>query len=141
MQLGYSIIDDRGIIMPEIQNCCNKPQKAEKFLKICLLTLLYDQKAHGYFLIEELESYGFRKDELSISTLYRNLRKMEAEKLVLSSWKKSEDGPRKRVYTITDEGKKSLEEYINFLKFRKSLMDKLINTYENKINDNNMEVK
>jgi len=125
--------------MPEIQNCCNKPQKAEKFLKICLLTLLYDQKAHGYFLIEELESYGFRKDELSISTLYRNLRKMEAEKLVLSSWKKSEGGPRKRVYTITDEGKKSLEEYINFLKFRKSLMDKLINTYESKINDNIME--
>jgi DNA-binding PadR family transcriptional regulator len=141
MQLGYSIIDNRRIIMPEIQNCCNKPQKAEKFLKICLLTLLYDQKAHGYFLIEELESYGFRKDELSISTLYRNLRKMEAEKLVLSSWEKSEGGPRKRVYTITDEGKKSLEEYINFLKFRKSLMDKLINTYENKINDNYMEVK
>jgi DNA-binding PadR family transcriptional regulator len=127
--------------MPEIQNCCNKPQKAEKFLKICLLTLLYDQKAHGYFLIEELESYGFRKDELSISTLYRNLRKMEAEKLVLSSWKKGEGGPRKRVYTITDEGKKSLEEYINFLKFRKSLMDKLINTYESKINDNIMKVK
>jgi DNA-binding PadR family transcriptional regulator len=141
MQYGYSNVDNRRIIMSEIQNCCNKPQKAEKFLKICLLTLLYDQKAHGYFLIEELESYGFRKDELSISTLYRNLRKMEAEKLVLSSWEKSEGGPRKRVYTITDEGKKSLEEYINFLKFRKSLMDKLINTYENKINDNYMEVK
>jgi DNA-binding PadR family transcriptional regulator len=141
MQYGYSNVDNRRIIMSEIQNCCNKPQKAEKFLKICLLTLLYDQKAHGYFLIEELESYGFRKDELSISTLYRNLRKMEAEKLVLSSWEKSEGGPRKRVYTITDEGKKSLEEYINFLKFRKSLMDKLINTYESKINDNIMKVK
>jgi DNA-binding PadR family transcriptional regulator len=57
MQLGYSIIDNRRIIMPEIQNCCNKPQKAEKFLKICLLTLLYDQKAHGYFLIEELAHF------------------------------------------------------------------------------------
>jgi len=111
-------------------DCCNHPHKAEKFLKICLLTLLYGKKDHGYSLMEELEEYGFDKEEINISTLYRNLRKMEKEGTLISSWEKGKSGPKKRVYTITNEGKKNLEEFIDFIKFRKSLMDNLINTYE-----------
>lgn len=116
-------------------NCCNKPHKAETFLKVCLLTLLFDKTDHGYSLIEDLEDYGFNKDELSVSTLYRNLRKMEKENLVSSSWKEGHSGPKKRVYTITETGKENLSDYINFIKYRKSLMENLINTYEIKVNE------
>src|SRR6056297_1750330 len=130
---NIAIVNIGGIMIDQNQKCCEKPQKAEKFLKICLLTLLYDKKGHGYSLIEELEKYGFKKEDLSVSTLYRNLRKMEKEELVVSSWKRGDSGPKKRVYTITKKGKKNLTEYINFIKSRKYLMEKLINTYEDKI--------
>ncbi len=113
--------------------CCNKSHKAETFLKVCLLTLLLDKTGHGYSLIEGLEDYGFDKNDLSVSTLYRNLRKMEKEGLVSSSWKEGHSGPKKRVYTITKAGKENLSEYINFIKYRKSLMKNLIDTYENKV--------
>lgn len=126
VNIGGNMIDKK-------QKCCDKPHKAEKFLKICLLTLLYDKADHGYSLIEELEKYGFEKEELSVSTLYRNLRKMEKEGLVKSSWKKGEGGPQKRVYTITEKGKDDLNEYINFIRYRKSVIERLINTYEEKI--------
>jgi len=119
--------------MIDKMNCCKKPHRVEKFIKICLLTLLYNETSHGYSLIEGLGEYGFEKEDLSISTIYRNLRKMEKEGLVISSWKESSSGTKKRVYTITENGKESLSEYIEFIKYRKSLMESLINSYKNKL--------
>ena len=121
--------------MVDKMKCCKKPHRVEKFIKICLLTLLYNKTSHGYSLIEGLGEYGFNKEDLSISTIYRNLRKMEKEGLVVSSWKESSSGPRKRVYNITETGKENLSEYIEFIKYRKSLMENLIDTYENKVDE------
>jgi DNA-binding PadR family transcriptional regulator len=125
--------------MVDKMKCCKKPHRSEKFIKICLLTLLYNKTSHGYSLIEGLAQYGFDKEDLSISTLYRNLRRMEKEGLVISSWKEGSGGPRKRVYSITKKGKENLSEYIDFLKYRKSLMTKLINNYEDKVKRDNRE--
>lgn len=112
--------------------CNRKNHKMERFLEVCLLLLLYDEVGYGYGLIEQLEYFGFSKDDLNVSTLYRTLRKMEKENLVLSFWEEGGPGPRRRIYEITEGGKKNLDLWIPILKIRKSRIDKLIEKYEDK---------
>jgi len=112
--------------------CTSKSHKMERFLKVCLLFLLYDEIGYGYGLVEQLEYFGFTQNDLNISTLYRTLRTMEKENLVSSFWEEGTSGPRRRVYEITNYGRKDLEQWINILKIRNSMIEKLIQKYEDK---------
>ncbi|MGE4454964.1 MAG: helix-turn-helix transcriptional regulator [Sphaerochaeta sp.] len=111
-------------------SCCpGKNQKMERFLEVCLLMLLYNEMGHGYGLMEQLEQFGFSKEELQVSTLYRTLRKMEKETLVRSCWEAGGPGPKRRTYEITEAGKQDLKQWIGFLKKRKSMIEQLLFTY------------
>lgn len=112
--------------------CTSKSHKMERFFKVCLLFLLYDEIGYGYGLVEQLEYFGFTQNDLNISTLYRTLRTMEKENLVSSFWEEGTSGPRRRVYEITNYGRKDLEQWINILKIRNSMIEKLIQKYEDK---------
>jgi len=105
----------------------------ERFLEVCLLLLLYEEIGYGYGLIEQLASFGFSEDDLNVSTLYRTLRKMENEGLVTSIWEEGGQGPRRRVYEITMNGKGDLDQWIRILKVRKSRIESLISKYDEKI--------
>lgn len=111
----------------------NKPRHMEKFLEVCLLLLLYDEIGYGYGLIEQLAQFGFSEDELNVSTLYRTLRKMENEGLVTSLWEEGGQGPRRRVYEITANGKTELDQWIKILKVRKSRIESLVSKYDQKV--------
>lgn|GEM_PF-201808 len=113
--------------------CNGKHHKMERFLEICLLLLLYDEVGYGYGLIEQLAFFGFSEDELNVSTLYRTLRKMEKEELVTSLWEEGGPGPKRRVYKITQNGKKELKQWIQILKARRSRIERVIGRYENLI--------
>lgn len=112
--------------------CSGKSHKMERFLEVCLLLLLYDEAGYGYGLIEQLEYFGFSQEDLNVSTLYRTLRKMEKENLVLSSWEEGGPGPKRRVYEITDEGRENLDQWIRILEIRKARIERLIGRYEEK---------
>jgi poly-beta-hydroxybutyrate-responsive repressor len=77
------------------------------FLRPCLLLLLREREAHGYELAESVEAFGF--DRSDPGTLYRALRKLEADGLVKSGWENSDSGPRKRVYSLTPDGTEELD--------------------------------
>ena len=77
------------------------------FLRPCLLLLLRESEAHGYELAERLGTFGF--DHSDPGALYRALRKLEDEGLVISTWARSESGPRKRVYALTENGVEELD--------------------------------
>ncbi|PKM58250.1 MAG: PadR family transcriptional regulator [Firmicutes bacterium HGW-Firmicutes-3] len=120
--------------------CTSKSHKMERFLEVCLLLLLYDEVGYGYGLIEQLAYFGFSQEELNVGTLYRTLRKMEKEGLVSSLWEEGGQGPRRRVYEITESGKRNLDQWINILEIRKARIDKLILKYEEKtITERRME--
>ena len=112
--------------------CNGKPHHMERFLEVCLLLLLYDEIGYGYGLIEQLASFGFSEAGLNMSTLYRTLRKMEKEGLVTSQWEEGGQGPKRRVYEITKDGKNELDQWIGILKIRKSRIEVLINQYDDK---------
>ncbi|MGE4468216.1 helix-turn-helix transcriptional regulator [Sphaerochaeta sp.] len=120
--------------------CPGKNHKLEHFLEVCLLLLLYNEIGHGYRLMEQLEQFGFTKEELNVSTLYRTLRKMEKEELVCSCWEEGGPGPKRRTYKITATGKEDLSQWINILKMRKSMIEQLIAVYAETIH-NDKETK
>jgi len=110
--------------------CQGARHHMERFMEICLLLLLYQETSHGYTLAERLNSFGFSKEELNMGSLYRTLRKMEKDFLVTSCWEEGKQGPKKRVYQITDTGKRNLENWIEVLKRRRERISKLINYYK-----------
>jgi PadR family transcriptional regulator, regulatory protein PadR len=76
------------------------------FLRSCLLLLLREHPAHGYDLLERVQTLGF--DGSDPGGLYRALRALEEEELVRSVWEPSESGPDRRIYEITRAGMEEL---------------------------------
>ncbi|MDD2427100.1 MAG: helix-turn-helix transcriptional regulator [Eubacteriales bacterium] len=110
--------------------CQKNFQKMQGFMEVCLLLLLYKESGHGYGLIEGLSYFGFTEENLNLSTLYKTLRRMENDGLVRSLWEMGDQGPKKRVYDITDLGRQELEDWVDFLRLRVERIGKVIDRYE-----------
>lgn len=115
--------------------CKGKAPNIKRFMEISLLLLLAQEESHGYTLAERLNDFGFSNEEFNIGTLYRTLRKMEKDNYVTSKWLEGGQGPKKRVYQITESGKNTLAQLIEMLKSRKKRIERLIDDYDSlKIN-------
>lgn len=111
----------------KIQYCTERPMN--RFLEVTLLLALKRGPMHGYGLVERIEPFGFPAEELNSGPLYRTLRKMEQEGLIAGKWHKGEQGPRKRVYTLTPQGEEALKEWVEILAFRKEMIEKVLSHY------------
>lgn len=101
----------------------------EHFLATCLLVLVEEAPGHGYSLMDRLADFGFPPDSFNIGTLYRTLRRLEKAGLVTSDWEEGGQGPRRRVYTITDQGRESLSLWIEVIKGNRRRIDRLLARY------------
>ena len=104
--------------------------RKEKFLEICLLVLLGGEAAHGYRLLEQLGQFGYASEDVDVGALYRTLRRMEENDLVLSEWEDSDQGPNRRKYFITPEGHRALETRIEHMKHRIEYMNRVLEYHE-----------
>ncbi len=77
------------------------------YLQACLLLLLGESPGHGYDLGEALSALGLHITDSG--RVYRALRLMEEEGLVVSWWEEAVRGPARRMYHLTDEGAERLE--------------------------------
>jgi poly-beta-hydroxybutyrate-responsive repressor len=100
-------------------------------LEPCLLLLLRREASHGYNLLSELESFGFDPESMDPSLVYRALREMEASGWVESHWDEDSLGPKRRVYTLTDEGEEHLERWAQDLRRTRDEIDALLERFEN----------
>lgn len=112
-------------------------QRMERFLETCILFCLSNQPSYGYQLLEHLGPFGFTAETLNLGTLYRTLRGMEEMGLVDSQWVNSDQGPRRRVYTLTPDGKGVLEEQIVLIQYNKKRLETLLAAYEQSITTEN----
>ena len=118
-------------------NCktaCNAIYSMEKLTQPAILVLLAGDEAHGYDLIQKLNHLDCIEGGIEAATVYRTLRRMEREGLISSQWEHGEFGPARRQYKLTDEGRKSLDDWVIALKARMKQIENLILHY-NKIVD------
>lgn len=80
-----------------------RPHK-ELLIAWALLQLRFGE-AHGYRLYQKLIARGL---DLQSTRLYRWLRKFERDGWVASRWRDSAEGPERRVYVLTEEGRSAL---------------------------------
>ena len=81
---------------------------------------------YGYDLRRELRLRGVAMDP---AVLYRSLREMESRKLIASHWVHSEEGPRRRVYSITAAGEAELARIAHAIKQARDAHDAFLSAY------------
>jgi DNA-binding PadR family transcriptional regulator len=100
------------------------------FLQPCLLVLLRRGPAHGYSLLDDLAEFGFPPGQKDPSLVYRALRDMEDQGLVVSEWDPESLGPQRRVYRISNDGEGHLKAWIADLRRTRQEIDTLIRAHE-----------
>jgi len=107
-----------------------KRRQLRRFLQPCLLLLILRGESHGYQLQTDLEAFGFNPERLDVSMVYRALREMEAEGWLDSRWEEAGDGPRRRMYSVTEAGMAQLKWFIEELRRTRNDLDRVITAYE-----------
>lgn len=79
-----------------------------------MLLLVADGPTHGYELLERLPPL-VGDERVDVGNVYRALRALEDEGLVVSEWSADLPGPAKRSYTLTDDGRELLAEWLRAL--------------------------
>jgi PadR family transcriptional regulator PadR len=75
-------------------------------LDMCMLALLAQVPAHGYELVRRLNAAGF--DTVGYGTVYPLLTRMRRLGLVADAPESSPTGPPRKVYGLTDAGRRAL---------------------------------
>jgi PadR family transcriptional regulator, regulatory protein PadR len=98
--------------------------RVERFTEPALLLLLRERPTHGYDLLERLpELTG--ESRVEMGNLYRLLRALEEEGLVVSEWR---DG--KRTYAITERGEQLLDQWAAALRTSQERTQRFLERYE-----------
>ncbi len=115
--------------------CKNYPgDRPPRFLRAFLLLFLAEGETHGYELIEKLKNIGVKYETYEFGYVYKTLRNMEKEGFLSSRWNVKEKGAAKRIYRITDKGKKNLDEWAQVLSNIRDSLNSFLDAY-NKIKE------
>jgi poly-beta-hydroxybutyrate-responsive repressor len=110
-------------------DCGSLTVPLEKLTQPAVLLLLAHNKAHGYELIQKLNQMEYIDGELEAATVYRTLRRMEQDGLIVSKWEHGEFGPARRQYELLDEGWQALDHWAGGLKARMKQIESFIVAY------------
>jgi poly-beta-hydroxybutyrate-responsive repressor len=87
-----------------------------RFVEPAVLLLLKKKgHSHGYDLAGDLREYALTDAEIERAALYRTLRRLERNGNVASKWETGKGGPARRVYRLTANGERHLEEWATVL--------------------------
>lgn len=106
---------------------CGSVVQPKHFVKPCLLLLLQERSDYGYDLVARLRALGVEDDSAAV---YRVLRSLERDGVVVSRWKEPVAGPARRVYEITASGASVLEEWALALDEGRRVLEGFLARYE-----------
>lgn len=89
----------------------DKSQLMRGTLEGCILKILSKEVTYGYEIVMKLEQFGF--GEMKEGTIYPLLVRLEKKGFIRSEFRPSPLGPSRKYYSITEEGAKYLNEFIN----------------------------
>ena len=85
----------------------------DRLLQPTVMTLLFEGPAHGYALVERMKDSPMMKGSKPDGTgVYRLLTSLEDQGFVSHCVAESELGPSKRVFELTESGRKCLKNWI-----------------------------
>ncbi len=100
-----------------------------RFMEPVLLLLLYQDASHGYDLVSALEPFGL--GDVAPGPVYRTLRGLESAGLVESEWDtESSAGPARRVYRLTEAGRRYLVDWVEELQETDSALHHFLAAYD-----------
>ena len=93
-----------------------------------LVLLLLKKKGHayGYDLCAEMQEHALTDTTIEKAALYRTLRQLETNGNVKSEWETNKAGPARRVYKITKQGERHLEEWAAVLEHLSKSMTRFV---------------
>jgi DNA-binding PadR family transcriptional regulator len=110
-------------------NCPCKGGTLDKLIQPALLAVLSKGPSHGYQIAEQIgkmpNSSGEKPDT---SGIYRFLKSMEKNGLVVSSWESPATGHAKRLFEITESGKVCLSRWVETLEQYLTTITSLLET-------------
>jgi len=104
-------------------------KRAERYLQPSILMALKQRPAYGYELIQTIPEFGFMEGPAPPGMIYRHLRDLEDNGLVVSEWQTAGSGPAKRVYQLTAEGDEVLSYWIGYLSRQAEKLQRFIAMY------------
>lgn len=110
---------------------CRGPGPAarrEGFIQPCLLLLLLEKPAHGYELLDRLGDFGLA--EADPGGIYRNLKRLEEEGYIESTWETGGPGPARKEYRVTPEGEDLLHAWASALTQQKKNLERFLARYQ-----------
>lgn len=75
---------------------------------LLILSILADDKMYGYQIMRELERRSEGYFSMTAALLYPALHQLELDGLLNSEWKEGQGKRRRKYYSITQKGRKSL---------------------------------
>jgi len=111
---------------------CNGGQP-KNFLQPCLLLLLFQHPSHGYDLLDRLAQAGLSIGAPDPAAVYRTLRQMERDGLVISRWDPSTHGPPRRTYELSSEGADLLHTWAQSIRQNRKVLDRYLTLYMTRI--------
>lgn len=87
----------------------DKSQLMRGILEGCILKVISNKTTYGYEILEYLKHHGF--SEIAEGTLYPLLLRLEKQGNIHSSLMPSPLGPRRKYFSITEQGKLYLRDF------------------------------
>jgi len=103
--------------------------KRERYLQPSLLMGLLLKQSYGYELIQSIQEFGFVEGEPPPGMVYRHLRKLEGDGLVISEWETEGSGPAKRIYRLTTDGAEVLALWVEHMERQAQKLGTFIERY------------
>jgi PadR family transcriptional regulator, regulatory protein PadR len=110
-----------------------KPRLHGELLSTSLLAFLKNWNAYGYQLSQRLTEAGM--PEFDSGTVYRTLRQLEKTGMVSSFWDTSENGPARRMYSLTRAGDLFLSGWVEVLQNYQSILQKALTDLGPQVDD------
>jgi len=98
---------------------------------VALLLLQKKGPSYGYELSNDIQKHALTDAEIERAALYRTLRQLERNGNVSSKWDTKNTGPARRVYRLTAQGKRHLEEWATVLGHVSKSMSRFVRETQN----------
>jgi PadR family transcriptional regulator PadR len=96
----------------DVPAAADKRAMPRRFLLPSIMLLLAEKPSHGYALLEKLVELGVAEKRLPLPIVYRELLQLEGKRLAAFSFAKPEGrGPARKVYHLTEKGRKELSSW------------------------------